>query len=116
MNLYGFLKPPPRSWPIEHGRRSWHRVSGVNGPHWARPSAPRPQDPGFGYFVASLIDALERDDTFHRVGIRPDQFEGITISGLDVWRGDEECAGTPDLAGDRALLRMPKRSRGASWQ
>ena len=40
------------------------RVSGVNGVHRARIAAPRAQDPGFGYFVASLVDALSRDRRF----------------------------------------------------
>ncbi|MEM7275729.1 MAG: hypothetical protein AAF547_21825, partial [Actinomycetota bacterium] len=32
--------------------------------HWARPATPRAQDPGFGYFVASLVDALETGRPF----------------------------------------------------
>jgi len=34
------------------------RVAGVQGVHWARPRAPRLQDAGFGYLVASVVEAL----------------------------------------------------------
>jgi dTDP-4-dehydrorhamnose reductase len=36
----------------------------VQGVHWARPRAPRAQDAGFGYFVASLVDALSLGERF----------------------------------------------------
>jgi dTDP-4-dehydrorhamnose reductase len=32
--------------------------------HWARPNTPRSQDAGFGYFVASLVDALRAGEPF----------------------------------------------------
>ena len=51
------------------------RVMGVNGTHWARPSSPRAQDPGFGYFVASLVDALEQSEPFT-------VWEGDDINGV----------------------------------
>jgi dTDP-4-dehydrorhamnose reductase len=70
INLYGFLKAASEIVALDRGG-SVARVSGVNGTHWARPSAPRSQDPGFGYFVASIVDALERGETF------------------TVWEGDE---------------------------
>ncbi len=57
-NFYGFLKAATELVAIERGA-TIARVSGVNGPHWARPTTPRAQDPGFGYFVASIVDALE---------------------------------------------------------
>lgn len=62
-NLYGFLKAATELIAIERGA-TIARVSGVNGPHWARPSTPRAQDPGFGYFVASIVDALEVGNRF----------------------------------------------------
>ncbi len=40
------------------------RVAGVQGIHRARPRAPRGQDHGFGYLVASLVEALRADRPF----------------------------------------------------
>ena len=62
-NFYGFLKAATELIAVERGA-TIARVSGVNGPHWARPSTPRAQDPGFGYFVASIVDALEVGNRF----------------------------------------------------
>jgi dTDP-4-dehydrorhamnose reductase len=70
INLYGFLKAASEIVALDRGG-SVARVSGVNGTHWARPSTPRAQDPGFGYFVASIVDHLERGEPF------------------TVWEGDE---------------------------
>lgn len=63
VNFYGFLKAVGEVITREHGGLV-ARVSGVMGPHWARPRTPRSQDPGFGYFVASLVDALESGQRF----------------------------------------------------
>lgn len=63
INLYGFLKAASEIVALDRGG-SVARVSGVNGTHWARPSTPRAQDPGFGYFVASIVDHLERGEPF----------------------------------------------------
>lgn len=70
LNLYGFLKAASEIVALDRGA-SVARVSGVNGTHWARPNTPREQDPGFGYFVASIVDHLERGEPF------------------TVWEGDE---------------------------
>lgn len=70
INLYGFLKAASEIVTLDRGG-SVARVMGVNGMHWARPTSPRAQDPGFGYFVASLVDAIERGRPF------------------TVWEGDE---------------------------
>ena len=57
------------------------RVSGVNGLHLARPETPRAQDRGFGYFVASIVDALSSGRTF------------------TVWEADDiNMRATPSLA------------------
>ena len=80
VNLYGFLKAASEIVALDRGG-SVARVSGVNGTHWARPSTPRAQDPGFGYFVASIVDHLERDEPF------------------TVWEGDElNTVASPSLA------------------
>lgn len=74
INLYGFLKAASEIVALDRGG-SVARVMGVNGTHWARPSAPRTQDPGFGYFVASLVDALEHGRPFT-------VWEGDDINGV----------------------------------
>jgi dTDP-4-dehydrorhamnose reductase len=63
LNYYGVLKVASEQVALENGG-AVARVSGVNGHHWARPSNPRQQDPGFGYFVASIVDALEAGEPF----------------------------------------------------
>jgi dTDP-4-dehydrorhamnose reductase len=80
INLYGFLKAASEIVAIDRGG-TVARVSGVNGTHWARPTTPRAQDPGFGYFVASIVDALERGEPF------------------TVWEGEElNTVASPSLA------------------
>ena len=74
VNLYGFLKAASEIVALDRGG-AVARVSGVNGTHWARPSTPRAQDPGFGYFVASLVDALEAGKPFT-------VWEGDNINGI----------------------------------
>lgn len=59
VNAYGFLKASCELVVIERAHRGTvARIAGVQGVHRARPSAPRAQDAGFGYFVAALVDAL----------------------------------------------------------
>ncbi len=63
INLYGVLKMASEMVAVERGG-AVARVSGVNGLHRTRPAAPRSQDPGFGYFVATLVDHLTRGDPY----------------------------------------------------
>lgn len=63
VNLYGVLKLASEMVARERGT-AVARVSGVNGLHRARPNTPRAQDPGFGYFVASIVDALSQGAPF----------------------------------------------------
>jgi dTDP-4-dehydrorhamnose reductase len=59
INPYGFLKAQSElALTLLAERGTVARIAGVQGVHWARPRAPREQDAGFGYFVASLVDAL----------------------------------------------------------
>jgi len=65
INLYGVLKLASELVVAERARNgAVARISGVNGVHWARPAAPRTQDAGFGYFVASMVDALSAGRPF----------------------------------------------------
>jgi dTDP-4-dehydrorhamnose reductase len=98
INLYGSLKAASERAVIERGRGdAVARISGVNGVHWARPEGPRQQDAGFGYFVASIVDAL-------RAGRRFAVWESPSIN----------MRATPTLATDAAELmwRIVER-RGA---
>ena len=65
INLYGFLKAASELVVAERAQRGIvARISGVQGVHRARSEAPRAQDAGFGYFVASLVDALSASRPF----------------------------------------------------
>ena len=86
VNLYGVLKMASEILALERDG-AVARVSGVNGLHRARPAAPRAQDPGFGYFVASLVDHLARGRTF------------------TVWESDRiNMRATPSLASECAEM------------
>jgi dTDP-4-dehydrorhamnose reductase len=65
INQYGFLKAASELIVLERAvRGTVARVAGVQGAHRARPAAPRRQDHGFGYLVASVADALGRGEPF----------------------------------------------------
>jgi dTDP-4-dehydrorhamnose reductase len=73
INLYGFLKAASELVVTERADRgAIARISGVNGLHYAQVvggraggiQVPRAQDAGFGYFVASLVDALRAGRRF----------------------------------------------------
>ena len=84
INLYGVLKLASEIVALDRGG-AVARISGVNGLHRARPASPRQQDPGFGYFVLSLVDALRQGRVF------------------TVWEADNiNMVATPSLASDCA--------------
>lgn len=65
VNLYGVLKMASEQVALAaRGRAAVARVSAVSGMHWMRESTPRVQDGGFGYFVTSIVDALEQGRPF----------------------------------------------------
>jgi dTDP-4-dehydrorhamnose reductase len=65
INQYGFLKAASELVVSERAERGTvARVAGVQGVHRARPRAPRRQDHGFGYLVASLVAALRAGQPF----------------------------------------------------
>jgi dTDP-4-dehydrorhamnose reductase len=65
VNQYGFLKAASELIVSERaGRGTIARVAGVQGVHRARPAAPRRQDHGFGYLVASVVAALRAGEPF----------------------------------------------------
>lgn len=88
VNLYGVLKMASEMVVAERGG-AVARVSGVNGVHRARPDSPRAQDPGFGYFVASMVDALRQGEHF------------------TVWESDDiNMVATPSLASECGDLML----------
>jgi dTDP-4-dehydrorhamnose reductase len=59
LNLYGLFKALSEQAVVDRADAGFvARVGGVQGRHLTKPSAPRQQDCGFGYFVLSLVDAL----------------------------------------------------------
>jgi dTDP-4-dehydrorhamnose reductase len=88
INAYGFLKAASELVVAERARRgAVTRIAGVAGVHWARRDAPRCQDAGLGYLVASLVTALRAGEHF------------------TVWDApDINCIATPTLASDGAEL------------
>ena len=65
VNFYGVLKMASEQVALlSPARAAVARVSAVSGMHWMRESTPRVQDGGFGYFVTSIVDALEAGRQF----------------------------------------------------
>ena len=65
VNFYGVLKMASEQALLLGARRgAVARVSAVSGMHWMRDHTPRVQDGGFGYFVTSIVDALEEGRPF----------------------------------------------------
>lgn len=99
VNYYGVLKTLSELVTLERARHAAvARIAGVMGTHRARPALPRGQDAGFGYFVASLVDALERGEPF------------------TVWESDAiNTRATPSLASHSARMILDlceRRSTG----
>lgn len=95
VNFYGVLKAFSELVTLERAREAAvARISGVMGRHRARPAAPRAQDPGFGYFVESVVEALARGETF------------------TVWESDAiNMVATPSLASASAELILELAER-----
>ena len=113
VNYYGVLKlASEQAALLRADRAAVARVSGVNGTHWVRPDNPRAQDPGFGYFVASLVDALTAGEEF--VVWEADDINMIATPSLAsqcgelMWRmaEREEATGVFHCCGADATTRM----------
>lgn len=98
INPYGFLKAASELVVSERAERATvARIAGVQGIHWERPEAPRSQDAGFGYFVASLVDTLGAGERFTvwddpRLNMRATPTLASDAGEL-VWRAIERDAG-----------------------
>jgi dTDP-4-dehydrorhamnose reductase len=98
INFYGFLKACSELVVTQSaGRGTIARIAGVQGVHRARPMAPRAQDAGFGYLVASLVQAL-------RTGRRFELWDGPGLNRV----------ATPTLATDAARLVWRALERGTT--
>lgn len=65
VNLYGVLKMASELVVLNRAERGFvARVGGVQGLHQTQAQGPRSQDCGFGYFVLSLVDALQAGRRF----------------------------------------------------
>ena len=113
VNFYGYLKglgeQVLRDLAPETGAIC--RIGGVMGTHRTSPTGPRNQDVGFGYFVASLIEALQSGDTFTVWG--GDKVNKIATPSLASEIGAQidrvismKAHGTFHLVGDDAVARM----------
>ena len=98
INYYGFLKACSELVLTESaGRGTVARIAGVQGIHRARPRTPRAQDAGFGYLVASLVEAMRAGERFA------------------VWDGPGiNLLATPTLATDAAELVWLALTRGVT--
>lgn len=96
INPYGVLKLAGELVALERARAgAVCRIAGVMGLHRARPAVPRAQDAGFGYLVATLVDALERGEEF------------------GVWQSDLiNMVATPSLASASAGMMLDVVERG----
>jgi dTDP-4-dehydrorhamnose reductase len=81
VNAYGFLKAASELVVFQAGG-TVARIAGVQGVHRTRPHTPREQDAGFGYLVASVVDALSAGREFTVWDGRLDATE--TARRLDV--------------------------------
>jgi dTDP-4-dehydrorhamnose reductase len=95
VNYYGVLKAASELVALERTREvAVVRIAGVIGTHRARPELPRGQDPGFGYFVAAVVESLSRGTTF------------------TVWESDAiNARATPSLASHSARLLLDLAGR-----
>lgn len=120
VNTYGFLKASSELVVTERATTGTvARIAGVQGRHRGRPSAPRSQDAGFGYFVAALVDAL-------RAGRRFTVWDGpqlnviatptlATDAGEMVWRAlERRVTGVLHCCGGEHVSRLDLAHRTAA--
>ena len=112
VNLYGVLKAISEVVTLERAARgAVARIAGVMGTHRARDVLPRGQDAGFGYFVASLVDTLERGEPFtvwesHAINMRATPSLASHSARLLLELCDRGLAGIYHCVGAEATTRM----------
>lgn len=113
LNYYGFLKAMGEQVVRDlcSNNGAICRIAGVMGKHQLASDGPRKQDVGFGYFVYSLVEALQRGETF-TVWNGPNVNQTTSPSlaaeiGAQVERViNLNSAGTFHLVGDDAIGRF----------
>ncbi len=120
VNQYGFLKAASELVVLERAARGTvARIAGVQGAHRARPDAPRRQDHGFGYLVASLVAAL-RDGAPFTVWESPaiNTLATPTLAtdaGELIWRAlEREATGVLHCCGGEHVDRVGLARRAAA--
>lgn len=112
LNFYGVLKVLSEQVirDLAPGNGAICRIAGVMGKHQITES-PRSQDVGFGYFVLSLVEALQSGNTFTVWG--GDRVNKVTSPSLAAEIGAQiervvlrNAVGTFHLVGDEAIDRM----------
>ena len=113
VNFYGVLKmASEQAAMLGADRAAVARVSAVSGVHWMRDHTPRVQDGGFGYFVTSIVGALEEGRPF---GVwEADNINMVASPSLAsecaevMWRiaADTEAAGVFHCCGAESAGRM----------
>ena len=99
LNLYGLFKALSERVVLDRADAGFvARVGGVQGRHLTKPSAPRQQDCGFGYFALSLVDALSAGREF--VVWHDDAINGVAspVTAAEI--------------GARVLLALERRADG----
>ncbi len=109
INFYGALKLASEMVALERGG-AVARVSGVNGLHLARPTTIRAQDRGFGYFVASIVDALEVGETFTvweapEINMRSTPSLALECGEIMLMIGDKQADGVFHCCGADSVTR-----------
>ena len=121
VNQYGFLKAASELVVLERATRGTvARIAGVQGVHRVnRRAAPRRQDHGFGYLVASVVAAL-RDDVPFTVWESP-AINALatptlaTDAGELIWRAlEREVTGVLHCCGGEHVDRVGLARRAAS--
>jgi dTDP-4-dehydrorhamnose reductase len=119
INSYGFLKAASELIVTESAARGTvARVAGVQGIHRARPRTPRSQDAGFGYLVASLVDALRSGNRFtvwDGPGLNRVATPTLaTDAGRMIWRAlEREATGVLHCCGGEHADRVTLARRAA---
>jgi dTDP-4-dehydrorhamnose reductase len=119
INSYGFLKAASELIVTESAARGTvARVAGVQGIHRARPQTPRSQDAGFGYLVASLVDALRSGNRFtvwDGPGLNRVATPTLaTDAGRMIWRAlEREATGVLHCCGGEHADRVTLARRAA---
>ena len=121
LNIYGYLKALGEQVvrDLAPNNGAICRIGGVMGVHQTKAEGPRSQDVGFGYFVSSLVSALQTGDKFAVWG--GNRVNKIATPSLASEIGAQvariislDAAGTFHLVGDDAIDRWSLAMRAVA--